>query len=151
MILDIDEFLVQLRSQQSVKSKERTLEISGESIHLRIGVRLQDQIIRTKCTCEYCGKQPSHVFLTKIYCGNKRDIAVEYLAFTVDGSHRHLFKPTTDHVVPKKKGGKNNAENYQFLCDDCNVKKAHSLPSELILGKNWWKELNFDFSKEEIL
>lgn len=148
MILTIEEFIEQLRRQASIKTKERFLKIGGETIRLYIGVRLQVQMINTNCTCEYCGKQPSHVYLSKQYTGKSKE-PIEWLVFSMDGSHKNTFLPTTDHILPKKKGGENRAENYQFLCRSCNTKKGHMLPSELIMGEKWWVNIDSD-SFEEI-
>lgn len=35
---------------------------------------------------------------------------------------------TKDHIVPKSKGGANHMANYQPMCEDCNGKKADTMP-----------------------
>ncbi len=45
------------------------------------------------------------------------------------GAHWDLFAEdgtmmTVDHILPKSKGGKNNLENLQPMCYDCNTEKG---------------------------
>lgn len=45
------------------------------------------------------------------------------------GAHWDLFAQdgtmlTVDHILPKSKGGKNNLENLQPMCYDCNTEKG---------------------------
>ena len=43
-----------------------------------------------------------------IYCGSTENI-------------------TKDHIIPKSKGGRDNLENLQVMCFDCNFKKSNAL------------------------
>jgi 5-methylcytosine-specific restriction endonuclease McrA len=36
-----------------------------------------------------------------------------------------------DHVIPLCRGGTNDVDNFQVLCEPCNGRKAHWLPWEL--------------------
>ena len=42
-----------------------------------------------------------------------------------------LFLMTQDHILPRSRGGSNNIENLQTMCDSCNHKKGNRLDSEL--------------------
>lgn len=43
---------------------------------------------------------------------------------------------TKDHIIPKSRGGKNHADNYQTMCEFCNQKKSNHTENELIEIKN---------------
>lgn len=42
-----------------------------------------------------------------------------------------LCKGTIDHIIPKSRGGVNEADNYQTLCSFCNNKKGNKTEVEL--------------------
>ena len=41
------------------------------------------------------------------------------------------FRLTTDHIIPKSKGGKSTFENCVAACKPCNTKKGDQLPSRI--------------------
>jgi len=40
---------------------------------------------------------------------------------------KDLIRITIDHIIPKSKGGKNNHENLQVMCESCNTKKGNKI------------------------
>lgn len=53
--------------------------------------------------------------------GNRRSWHLNLYAFT---KHGHKVMMTTDHIIPKSKGGKTSVENSQPLCARCNSRKG---------------------------
>lgn len=79
-------------------------------------------------------------FFTKGYTCSKCGITGQYFALEkpLDSLRYHLnlyalddngneILMTKDHIIPKSRGGKNNIENYQTLCQKCNSKKGNDL------------------------
>jgi len=52
----------------------------------------------------------------------------------------HLLRPTTEHVVPRVKGGPSRAENEVAACRRCNAGRGHRGPVEWLeecLRRGW--------------
>lgn len=54
------------------------------------------------------------------------------------GQTEHEVKLVVDHIVPRSKGGKNEVSNYQFLCEELNLKKSANE------DKYWKQEFYYD-------
>lgn len=53
-------------------------------------------------------------------------------------------RPTTDHIVPRSKGGGDHSANVQAACWDCNQSKADTIPFEESEVTNWPVQLPND-------
>lgn len=82
------------------------------------------QLFKQGRTCVRCGLEGT-VFLLQRNMKDKTQppdrAHFNLFGRTPDGE---LVLMTKDHIVPKSKGGKNNASNYQTMCFTCNYTKA---------------------------
>ena len=108
-----------------VKSPVR-VELDGEMIKAN-SQRLQ--LFYTKgFRCVVCGTEG--IFFIMCKAPNEKHYHLELIGQSPDG---HLVLMTKDHIVPKSHGGKDELENYQTMCTECNVAKGNS-PDEYITG-----------------
>lgn len=70
-----------------------------------------------RCVC--CGKEGTHFRL----CGDDDTNRRHFNLYADDGS---LL--TKDHIVPKSKGGRDNVDNMQTMCEQCNKRKGNFSP-----------------------
>lgn len=74
------------------------------------------------CVC--CGLKGKYFWLEQ----NKYQQGMTYhfnlYGIDDDGNEVQLTK---DHIIPKSKGGKNYVDNYQTMCDRCNMNKADKI------------------------
>lgn len=68
----------------------------------------------TKCVAENCNKEGIYLIKAKNNAGG----------FHIDLYTKDFEMMTIDHIIPKSKGGKNEIENLQPMCNTCNAKKA---------------------------
>lgn len=94
--------------------------------------RLGNKIVRNKnillfrtlgTKCAKCGLK-AKFFAREREKGKKKRHQKWHLALYGITNSGQEVKMTKDHIVPKAKGGKNNINNYQVLCYDCNQKKS---------------------------
>lgn len=41
-------------------------------------------------------------------------------------NHQHLEQPTIDHIIPRSKGGTDDATNLRWVCFKCNMDRGDS-------------------------
>lgn len=70
-----------------------------------------------KCVVEDCEKEGIYLIKAKNNAGG----------FHVDLYTKDFEMMTIDHIHPKSKGGKNEIENLQPMCNSCNAKKADNI------------------------
>jgi 5-methylcytosine-specific restriction endonuclease McrA len=63
------------------------------------------KMIRRQKTCRWCGCQLS-----------------------LDGNLCGTMKATLEHIIPLKRGGLDNANNWTLACEACNTKRGHDMP-----------------------
>lgn len=63
------------------------------------------KMLRKQKTCHWCGKQVS-----------------------IDGEVEGTLKATLDHIIPLKRGGLDNPNNYTLACESCNSERGHDMP-----------------------
>lgn len=153
MILTINNFRRQLQGKKTKGGKKAVLMFNGVKVLYNMTLAAKT-FQRKGCDCVYCGAKGSHVLLDKVYSHVKSGTpkvqqSVRVFAKKKDGSYVRM---TTDHIIPKAKGGTNNVnDNLQPMCFDCNQKKASKMPSELILGKKWWNKIMPEIKAEEMV
>ena len=67
------------------------------------------------CTCVECGRVGTHFKMQK----DRGSRSYHFGLWSDDG-----VQMTKDHIIPKSKGGRNALENYQTMCEKCNVAKG---------------------------
>lgn len=90
-----------------------------------------------KCVC--CGKMGTHFRL----CGEEKTNRRHFNLYADDGT---LI--TKDHIIPVSKGGRDDVENMQPMCKDCNEAKGNQCDSvkvEYIVGRNIEKDREIYF------
>lgn len=75
--------------------------------------------------CVYCGLKVRYYLLTKHDYGNSSLVLHPVGIRKSDGVHVPI---TSDHVIPKSKGGSNDQRNLVPLCEPCNMLKANRMP-----------------------
>ena len=60
-----------------------------------------------------------------------------------------LVEMTIDHIIPISQGGGNVCQNLQPMCKECNQQKRDLRPSELLLGREWFKSVTTEHFKHE--
>jgi len=82
------------------------------------------QTFNKNLECAACSLTGS-LFLLEREHGHEPGIA-HFNLYAIE--HESLILMTKDHIVPRSKGGKNNINNYQTMCEVCNsMKKAREL------------------------
>jgi hypothetical protein len=79
-------------------------------------------------TCAACKKRGSYFAVEK--CRHDRGDTYHLNLWGIESSGRH-FLMTSDHIIPKSKGGTGNIRNRQPMCVRCNTKKADLTPEQL--------------------
>ena len=86
---------------------------------------LRYQLFKEKGTiCVECGLKATHFALESMkgdMIGNNNP-PYHFNLYGVRNGREVLF--TKDHIHPASKGGKNNLNNMQTMCTECNLKKA---------------------------
>ncbi len=109
--------------------------IGGPTLRLRVGDRKRARVnMRTSTlklflkysVCVTCGKVGTHFGLVH----TKRE-GYQYNLFASDGT---LL--TKDHIIPKRKGGKDSMHNLQVMCSICNHNKDDKLCCSVLIGKH---------------
>lgn len=111
-----------------VKKLLKTIAQSDQKILIIDGYRIRNKykyslflINGFKCKC--CGDKASFAILEK---DNNCKNGFYHLVFYVLKGDEYV-KLTIDHIIPKALNGDDIEENYQLLCQDCNMKKGDKL------------------------
>lgn len=89
--------------------------------------------LRDDFTCQHCGIRPADTDIPDPYTGEStvcvfvfgpRDIRCTPFGLPIDATLRTRLE--VDHVVPISKGGTNDLDNLQTLCEPCNQAKGVS-------------------------
>ncbi len=74
------------------------------------------------CTCATCGIEGTYFLKEK--CDPEYPYHFNLYAINSDGNEVLITK---DHIVPKSLGGKNQMNNYQTMCAECNTEKGNNI------------------------
>lgn len=77
-----------------------------------------------KCVC--CGIEGKYFAKEKVM---NADISYHLNLYAIDNNGKEMLM-TKDHILPQSKGGKNRLENYQTMCQRCNLAKSNQLTNE---------------------
>lgn len=95
--------------------------LDGEEI--KVTNRLRTYLAGTDCA--ECGAKGTHFRKTR-----QSDQPRPHLNLYAVNSDGHEVLMTSDHIVPRSKGGKDALGNLQPLCANCNRRKADKMPEE---------------------
>lgn len=80
---------------------------------------------RSGCTCVSCGIIADKCILIAEPDGSNRG----HFEFVGTKNDKYVIM-TKDHIIPRALGGKDVLENYQPMCQECNVEKKHKCDSQ---------------------
>lgn len=80
---------------------------------------------RSGCTCVSCGMIADKCILIAEPDGSNRG----HFEFVGTKNDKYVIM-TKDHIIPRALGGKDVLENYQPMCQECNVEKKHKCDSQ---------------------
>lgn len=80
--------------------------------------------------CVKCGLEANCYILEKAPTAKRWHFNLYYK----DGNKEVLF--TKDHILPKSRGGNDYLENYQTMCEPCNIQKSNNLTLEQVIDIN---------------
>lgn len=101
--------------------------LDGEEI--KVTNRLRTYLKGTDCV--ECGAKGTHFRKTR-----QSDQPRPHLNLYATNSNGDEVLMTSDHIVPRSKGGPNILENLQPMCATCNRNKADKMPKETHEGQN---------------
>lgn len=73
-------------------------------------------------TCSCCGIKGKYFAKEK----HLKDINYHLNLYALDDNRNEVLM-TKDHIIPKSKGGKNHINNYQTMCEVCNMDKGNMI------------------------
>ena len=74
--------------------------------------------------CVTCGRQGTYFALE--HCKDQKDCPPHFNLYGKDEDGTE-FMMTVDHILPKSHGGRNEVENLQPMCCECNLKKGNKI------------------------
>ena len=111
---------LQTKSEERVRKYPFFIGNIGHMVNVR-SKRYQVFMKSTKCAC--CGLEGDFMGLDLL--ARVQDSQNEFPHFNLYGYARgELILMTKDHILPKAKGGKDHASNFQTMCTLCNMIKA---------------------------
>ena len=122
--------IVTLPMKETLETIIRPAFESGtESIQF-MGYKVNCNSIRLKlfsvsdCKCVACGIEATHFCLEYNEPKKKTNFPIipHFNLYSIDGQNKILF--TKDHIKPKSKGGVDDLDNLQVMCQTCNVAKG---------------------------
>jgi 5-methylcytosine-specific restriction endonuclease McrA len=102
------------------KRKENKVDFDGDLIYMDSHRYWLFKHKGIECTC--CGIKGE--YFAKERAGNVQSYHFNLYGKRNDGTEVMLTK---DHIIPKSKGGKDDLNNYNTLCYDCNQEKGDIL------------------------
>lgn len=88
-------------------------------------LRMQTYLHGIKCV--RCGIEGKYFALERNSKGSSNKFHYNLYALDEEGNEIMM---TSDHIIPKSKGGPNDVSNRQPMCSPCNTKKGNSICKE---------------------
>ena len=88
------------------------------------------KLFKKSCVCVTCGFTGTYFAKERNAISKAGRYHFNLYGKREDGTEVMLTK---DHIVPKSKGGADDASNYQTMCEPCNKKKGNSFIEENVL------------------
>lgn len=88
------------------------------------------------CKCDICGLEGKYFALEK--SDNNQTNIFHYNLYTIDTKTNIEIFFNIDHIKPRSKGGRDDMENLQLTCENCNSEKGDyfETETEIIIKKN---------------
>jgi hypothetical protein len=106
--------------ERGFKHRKRKVAFNGDDMNVS-SLRL-NTFKEHGCVCVNCGAEGT-MFLKDRQCA---DVSWHFNLYGKD-NNGDLVLFTKDHIVPKSKGGKDNIENMQTMCIECNNHKGNAV------------------------
>lgn len=74
------------------------------------------------CKCVTCGIEGKYFAKERLI-----DQSTYHLNLYATDKNGNEVLMTKDHILPRSKGGANSINNYQTMCQSCNIKKANKI------------------------
>lgn len=117
-----------------IRDSSRKLVLDGETIYQRPSDAKRLKTFLTGLCCRHCGRKAEY-FAIEVYFWQRKDGRVcrsrPYLNLYGLSRRGKPVEFTSDHVVPRARGGGNGVGNRQTLCVLCNTKKGSRLEEEI--------------------
>jgi len=140
MILSIEQFRAQTKHISKTKATSGRFVLSFVDVNVKVKyTRRFKALVHSSGVCPGCGATVTHLELTKLHNKDKPYAKIVPYGIRKDGTKVMM---NCDHIVPQFRGGNHRHDNLQMMCVDCNQKKGSLLPSEIVMGKRWWKKNN---------
>jgi len=105
-----------------VDSKDRDIDVEGYRINTR---SLRYRVFkRDNMCCSGCGLRGAFFALEQ--SPHQTDGRAHLNLYGLDSNGNEVLF-TKDHVFPRSRGGKDNLDNLQAMCSECNQKKSDSV------------------------
>ena len=109
-----------------VKGSKENIEVDGFLVHRR-SMRYAT-FYQKGCKCVQCGKEGAYFQLDEGE-ENSNNTPANRRHFNLYAEDGTLM--TKDHILPKKWGGKDTIDNFQTMCEHCNVAKGSQYDLEI--------------------
>jgi hypothetical protein len=116
----------------SLQEGVKRIKAGGTQILFRVSVAFHGSRLQTYSekgvTCVDCGRQGMYFAIEKPKTEPfKEKYHINVYGINKYGSH---FMMTSDHIIPKSRGGSDDVGNRQPMCADCNNRKKDLMPGE---------------------
>jgi 5-methylcytosine-specific restriction endonuclease McrA len=124
--MDIDEWFDIYKENVNVKN-HYVLEYNNKKYNIKLTSDRYLNFYHNGVVCKHCGLEGLYFWVEN----NTTQTSNYHLNLYGLDKHGREIMLTKDHILPKSKGGEDKLENFQVLCENCNVKKGNTLEEDL--------------------